>query len=1259
MERPLRICFVAYRGNMQCGGQGVYLWFLARELVRLGHRVDVLVGPPYPDPMPFAESLTQLPNEQFWGRWYTRDRRAMLLSPDPMRLFQPINYYEFLSSFFGFLPEPFAFSVRAFRELARRAAWAIYLLGLDPAVPGGGEGLRLEGGSILSLGCLDAYVFDSDVPPIGTLLNDLFSVPGTTRVPYGNGFVQLDADTDGDGFPDCEDNCPRTANPAQIDTDMDGIGDLCDVVLQLTDTAVAEPIEGLGAESQGGTAVSAAGDLNGDGIADFLVGSPGYQPGGGPIEAGAVSVFLGSADAAERTAHDILFVGESAHDRVGVAVAGDFDFNDDGFRDILIGAEQTDTTGGGELPVGAGKAYLIFFDPTDTTSYPNIGTPGLVDEIDLARVGNGLADEIPGVVFEGGVVGDRVGFSVAAGRSVDAGTVDDVVIGAPGVNLQAGAAYTIFDDASLSGSIALDRVANGGMDEVGGFVVNGDNPGDELGFAVAFPGDVIGTAAADLAIGAPGVDVLALNGGVAFIVEGGQLPRDIVEGCSVGDDEAPQPVSGAQVRGTQVEERMASSIAGGGDNLVDGDDDLLIGAPFYDRGTDPADEDAGRVAQTASGLPHGFIAADSIGAPASDPDAIAGVIWIGASGGDRLGSAVAGLGDISEDGLDDIALGAPFADPAGIADAGTIYVVSGYVPMSLSLGVIDIAMGFPGTQLVGTEAGELAGSALAASGDVDNDGDGDFLIGAPGRDGAVVGDDTGRVYVVLDCGTADVDADGVLDCEDNCPAIANAGQVDTDGDGLGDLCDLCPLDSDPGQPDVDADGFPNACDNCPDLPNPSQADGDIDGVGDACDTNPVFIVSSDPSDNPDFASIQQAVNTATESGTSIEVLPGTGCYMGTVLVDRSAVLRFVGVGGAVCVNGVAGPAFDVRSTFGQSPIVFRNLTLMGMSGIVAGAPTDGRGILFRGIADVALDLNVGAHSFIMVDADGSVVRGVDLAFGASVEIDRSSFEDLGGTAMQIDGEARVENTVVAEAAGGLVLGSSGELTLRHSTVALIGDVGVDNAAAGTVSVAHSIVWGSLTSDLSGVGCGDLSWSLSCTPDCTGTQDNLCADPLFLDNNADYHLQAASPAIEHGPDPGLLSGELCLDREGGPRARDHDGDGLARFDVGAYERDNSGLSPGEVQNLRWDDGQTLAWDTEPAAAEYHVYRDSLSGLAYSAFGSCRDDLDADRTDTEMIDSGDPLVGETWFYLITADDGVGAEGTLGLATCTERSNFTPCP
>jgi glycosyltransferase involved in cell wall biosynthesis len=117
MPRPLRIAFVAYRGNMQCGGQGVYLWFLARELARQGHRVDVWVGPPYPDPMPFAQRVTRLRNQQYWAGWFARDRRRLIPDP-PLRVLHPLEFYELSASYLGFLPEPFAFSCRAFAAVA-------------------------------------------------------------------------------------------------------------------------------------------------------------------------------------------------------------------------------------------------------------------------------------------------------------------------------------------------------------------------------------------------------------------------------------------------------------------------------------------------------------------------------------------------------------------------------------------------------------------------------------------------------------------------------------------------------------------------------------------------------------------------------------------------------------------------------------------------------------------------------------------------------------------------------------------------------------------------------------------------------------------------------------------------------------------------------------------------------------------------------------------------------------------------------------
>ena len=66
--RPLRIAFVAYRGNMRCGGQGIYLWFLARELARLGHRVDVLGRPALPRPDAVRARVSELPERAVLGQ---------------------------------------------------------------------------------------------------------------------------------------------------------------------------------------------------------------------------------------------------------------------------------------------------------------------------------------------------------------------------------------------------------------------------------------------------------------------------------------------------------------------------------------------------------------------------------------------------------------------------------------------------------------------------------------------------------------------------------------------------------------------------------------------------------------------------------------------------------------------------------------------------------------------------------------------------------------------------------------------------------------------------------------------------------------------------------------------------------------------------------------------------------------------------------------------------------------------------------------
>jgi hypothetical protein len=207
-----------------------------------------------------------------------------------------------------------------------------------------------------------------------------------------------------------------------------------------------------------------------------------------------------------------------------------------------------------------------------------------------------------------------------------------------------------------------------------------------------------------------------------------------------------------------------------------------------------------------------------------------------------------------------------------------------------------------------------------------------------------------------------------------------------------------------------------------------------------------------------------------------------------------------------------------------------------------------------------------------------------------------------------------------------------------------------------VTLSHAIAWGNTGGDLVNVVCGNVSWSVTGSPDCSSVNDNLASDPML---DGAYRLQTGSPALDHGPDPALYTGTPCTDAAGDLRLRDHDGDGLARLDPGAYEETNGALVPGAVGNLRWSAADTLDWDATAGAVEYHVYRDSLASLGYGIVATCRDDLDGLRTDTQLVDPELPGSGQVFIYWISAEDGATNEGTLGAGSCAERSNFAACP
>ena len=110
------ICLLCYRGNPYCGGQGVYLYYLSRELARMGHSVTVLVGSPDPWPMPWARTI-RVENLNLWGV-----RKNFIPSSAPLRILRPLNFFEFAATRFGFFPEMLIFSIRAFLSLKRMLA---------------------------------------------------------------------------------------------------------------------------------------------------------------------------------------------------------------------------------------------------------------------------------------------------------------------------------------------------------------------------------------------------------------------------------------------------------------------------------------------------------------------------------------------------------------------------------------------------------------------------------------------------------------------------------------------------------------------------------------------------------------------------------------------------------------------------------------------------------------------------------------------------------------------------------------------------------------------------------------------------------------------------------------------------------------------------------------------------------------------------------------------------------------------------------